>query len=71
MQVKTIVKHIRNKDKIGQAEIVMIRWGQLTSGVRYSIMKNTRDIPHMEGAWLKNFRDGLHTIGGTLDVTKE
>eukprot|EP00957_Ditylum_brightwellii_P064027 4857139-Ditylum_brightwellii.AAC.1 len=67
MQVETIVKHIQNKDKICQAAIAMIRWGQLTSGVRYSIMKNTRYIPPMEGAWLKNFRDKLHTIGGTLE----
>eukprot|EP00957_Ditylum_brightwellii_P159403 12133881-Ditylum_brightwellii.AAC.1 len=49
----------------------MIRWGQHTSGVGYSIMKNTGDIPHIEGAWLKNFRDGLHTIGGTLEVMEE
>eukprot|EP00957_Ditylum_brightwellii_P180083 13718010-Ditylum_brightwellii.AAC.1 len=67
MQVETTVKDIQNKDKIGQAAIAMIRWGQLTSGVGYSIMKNTRDIPYMEGAWLKNFRDSLHTIGGTLE----
>eukprot|EP00957_Ditylum_brightwellii_P180530 13751793-Ditylum_brightwellii.AAC.1 len=71
MQVKTIVKHIQDKDKISQAATVMIRWGQLISGVGYSIMKNMGDIPHMEGTWLKNFRDGLHTIGGTLEVMEE
>eukprot|EP00957_Ditylum_brightwellii_P211891 15366719-Ditylum_brightwellii.AAC.1 len=29
---------------------------------------DTWDIPHLEGVWLKNFQDGLDTIGGTIEL---
>eukprot|EP00957_Ditylum_brightwellii_P024977 1888906-Ditylum_brightwellii.AAC.1 len=41
----------------------MMRWGQHAAGMGFSILKDTRDIPHLEGAWLKNVQDGLNTIG--------
>eukprot|EP00957_Ditylum_brightwellii_P164114 12495562-Ditylum_brightwellii.AAC.1 len=40
------------------------------AGVGFPILKDTRDIPYLEGAWLKNFRDRLHTIKGTIKLAQ-
>eukprot|EP00957_Ditylum_brightwellii_P057202 4334467-Ditylum_brightwellii.AAC.2 len=46
----------------------MIQWTQDAAGLGFSFLKDTRDIPHLEGTWLKNFRNGLHTIGRTIEL---
>eukprot|EP00957_Ditylum_brightwellii_P206305 15347761-Ditylum_brightwellii.AAC.1 len=68
MQMEVIIKHIRCSNEIGDAALTMIRWGQHAAGVGFSILKDTRDTPHLEGAWLKNFQDGSNTIGGMIEL---
>eukprot|EP00957_Ditylum_brightwellii_P019479 1469544-Ditylum_brightwellii.AAC.1 len=68
MQVGVIVKHIRCGDEIGDSALTMICWAQHVMGVGFSILTDTRDIPHLKGVWLKNFRDELHTIGGAMEL---
>eukprot|EP00957_Ditylum_brightwellii_P082420 6266665-Ditylum_brightwellii.AAC.1 len=44
-----------------------------TADIRSWVFHNEKHGRHTayERAWLKNFRDGLHTIGGILEVMEE
>eukprot|EP00957_Ditylum_brightwellii_P077267 5872003-Ditylum_brightwellii.AAC.1 len=71
MQVETIIKHIWNNEKIGESALIMFRWAQHTVGLEDSILKLTYHIPHLKGTWVNNFRDGLNTIKGTIELDND
>eukprot|EP00957_Ditylum_brightwellii_P051178 3879826-Ditylum_brightwellii.AAC.1 len=67
MQVETIIKHIWNNDKIAESVSIMFWWVQHTVGLGDSILQHSYYIPHLEGTWVNNFRDGLNTIKETIE----
>eukprot|EP00957_Ditylum_brightwellii_P019077 1436073-Ditylum_brightwellii.AAC.1 len=71
MQVETIIKCIQNNDKIGESALIMFQWAQHTVGLGDSILQHTSRIPHIKGTWVNNFRDGLNTIKGTIELDND
>eukprot|EP00957_Ditylum_brightwellii_P127750 9742405-Ditylum_brightwellii.AAC.1 len=48
----------------------MIRWAQNLTGIATAVLEDRKCLPHLEGGWVANLRDGLITITAKIKATK-
>eukprot|EP00957_Ditylum_brightwellii_P145340 11068891-Ditylum_brightwellii.AAC.1 len=61
-----MMKHLRLDQNIRKIIAIAIRWAQSCAGTSSHILQDTRPIPHLEGSWITNVREGLYYICGEL-----
>eukprot|EP00957_Ditylum_brightwellii_P100377 7651052-Ditylum_brightwellii.AAC.1 len=66
MQLDYIVKHIRADTDSGKSAECMLQWAQQCAGTATFILEDTTPLPHIEGKWVNNLRDGLQHINGKI-----
>eukprot|EP00957_Ditylum_brightwellii_P087308 6645163-Ditylum_brightwellii.AAC.1 len=48
----------------------MIRWAQKLTGIAKPVLEDRKRLPHLEGGWVANLRDGLITCNAKIQATK-
>eukprot|EP00957_Ditylum_brightwellii_P047828 3632948-Ditylum_brightwellii.AAC.1 len=69
-KVTGTMRHVRAQTKIGNNFIIMIYWAQICMGISTAVLDYEKDIPHLEGKWLKVFLQDLCTISGKIHMVE-
>ena len=63
-QVSQMLKHTHTAMNLGSLLKVTVNWHQLTAGVSWHCMQDTRPLPHAEGLWINSIQAFPHEIKG-------
>eukprot|EP00957_Ditylum_brightwellii_P020863 1573523-Ditylum_brightwellii.AAC.1 len=64
------IPRIAAANSVGKTAEIIIRWAQKLTGIATPVLEDRKRLPHLEGGWVANLRDGLITSNAKIKATK-